>query len=60
MITRLATMVLLWVASTGAAFAVFSTAEVNDVPEPATAALLAAGGLVYGGVSYQRKRRRDK
>jgi len=59
MITRLAAMITLWAATSGAAFAVF-VGQPDPVPEPATAALLGAGVLAAGGLRYLSKRRRDK
>ena len=57
MIARLFTMITLWAATTGAAFAVFS-APPGPVPEPTTAALIMAGALVAGGARYLSKRKK--
>jgi hypothetical protein len=53
---KLAAGITLWVATTGAAFAIFSTGPVPSVPEPSTGALLVAGALVAGGLRYLGKR----
>ena len=47
----------LYLSTTASAHAVFSFAP---VPEPATAALIVAGGLAAGGLRYLVKRRRDR
>jgi len=47
----------LYLSTTTFAHAVFSAAP---VPEPATAALIVAGGLAAGGLRYLVKRRRDR
>lgn len=47
----------LYLSTAPSAYAVFSTAP---VPEPATAALIVAGGLVAGGLRYLVKRKRDR
>ena len=60
MIGRLASMVALWVAVCDPVLAVFTVAPDPTVPEPATAALFAAGALAAGGVRYLIKRKRDK
>jgi xanthine/uracil permease len=46
----------LYLSTTPFAHAVFSA----PVPEPATAALVVAGGLVAGGLRYLVKRKRDR
>ena len=60
MIARLAALVILSVATTGTAFAVFSAPDNGTAPEPTTAALFAAGALAVGATRYLIKRRRDK
>ena len=55
---KLAAIFTLWAATSKSAFAVFSAPV--SVPEPSTAALLVAGGLVVVGARYLSKRKRDK
>lgn len=55
---RLVAIFTLWAATSKSAFAVFSIPA--SVPEPSTAALLVAGGLVVVGARYLSKRKRDK
>ena len=58
MMIKLAAGLTLWVATTGAAFAIFTDIGTPSVPEPSTAALLVAGALVAGGLRYLGKRKK--
>jgi hypothetical protein len=57
---QLGTVLAAYFGTTGSAYAIFSTGPSPDsVPEPATTALLVAGGLAAGGLRYLIKRKRD-
>jgi hypothetical protein len=60
MIERLAAVVTLFAATSGSAFAVFTVPGEPTVPEPATAALVAAGALAVVGGRYLSKRKGGK
>jgi hypothetical protein len=60
MMSKVVATTCLFFATSGATFAVFDIPPPPNLPEPATAALIAAGALAVGGVRYLTKRKHDK